>query len=142
MSADAQVLYSDFIIHIYSERRMFLYVLIFSFSSRWSGLIGVWCCVWFIWSFVNTRMVQVTQFSSMRHRWDMAHDRVRRKKSHGFRYSPIGFRPHVEINQIWIGYRSICASRVSSQIGYSPVNAIPTQGRLKITRGPWATALR
>ncbi len=45
-------------------------------------------------------------FPPMWHRSDMAHDRVSRKKSHGFRYSPISFRPHsyVELNQIWIGY--------------------------------------
>ncbi len=54
-------------------------------------------------------IVQVTQFrfySPMWHRSDMAHDHVSRKKSHGFRYSQIGFRPHsyVEINPIWIGY--------------------------------------
>ncbi len=51
-------------------------------------------------------MTQFRFYSPMWHRSDMAHDHVSRKKSHGFRYSQIGFRPHsyVEINPIWIGY--------------------------------------
>ena len=54
-------------------------------------------------------MVQVTQFRFfplMWHRSDMTGERVSRKKTHGFRCSQIGFRPHsyVVINRIWIGY--------------------------------------
>ncbi len=46
----------------------------------------------------------------MWHRSHMVHNHVSRKKSHGFQYSPIGFRTHlyVEINQIWIGYMHLC----------------------------------
>ncbi len=71
----------------------------FSLYHRWhTGRIFT---AWFKWP--NSDLFF---FSPMWHRSHMVHDHVSRKKSHGFQYSPIGFRPHlyVEINQIWIGY--------------------------------------
>jgi len=55
VSVDVQVLYSDSAF-IFLLKDVSLYVLIFSFSSRWAWFD--WCLVflWFIWSFVNTRL--------------------------------------------------------------------------------------
>ncbi len=80
----------------------------FSLYHRWhTGRIFT---AWFKWP--NSDLF----FSSpMWHRSHMVHNHVSRKKSHGFQYSPIGFRPHlyVEINQIWIGSSPIIVTPTS-----------------------------